>query len=275
MILQPEGMELHKNFEEEFAGDTWNNLTEKVALDTSLSVVSLASFHGNCAVTIRSLLSFFYFSTLVAIIIFVSTLIAIIIFASTLIAIIIFVGETRFFACTGVLIGRHKSITRILTSASLVRIANKNEVDVNLKVCTANHSISACLFYIPANHGHNILYVNSHRHSLQIRVLLPNNKHATGKLQHYNLHYNIAVVSIRGFHCRRIAKLYIEEPVDVPLNDEVVAIGRTFETGKLMATSGVLTDNSSNFICEEHGISTCKITKVHRIGFTCSGIISH
>jgi hypothetical protein len=128
MILQPGGMELHKNFEEEFAGDIWNNLTEKVALDTSLSVVSLASFHGNCAVTVRSLLSFFYFSTLVAIIIFVSTLIAI----------IIFVGETRFFACTGALIGRHKSITRTLTSASLVRIANKNEVDANLKVCTAN-----------------------------------------------------------------------------------------------------------------------------------------
>ncbi|XP_034577273.1 uncharacterized protein [Setaria viridis] len=175
------GMELRKNFEEEFAGDIWNRLTKKVALDTSLSVVSLASFRG----------------------------------------------ETRFFACTGVLIGRHKSITRILTSASLVRFANKNEIDGSLK----------------------------------IRVLLPNKKHATGKLQHHNLHYNIAVVSIRNFHCRRIAKLHIEKPV-YPLNDnQVVAIGRTFDTGKLMATSGVLTDNSSNLVSEEHGICTCKITK--------------
>ncbi|RCV44242.1 hypothetical protein SETIT_9G357800v2 [Setaria italica] len=175
------GMELRKNFEEEFAGDIWNRLTKKVALDTSLSVVSLASFRG----------------------------------------------ETRFFACTGVLIGRHKSITRILTSASLVRLANKNEIDGSLK----------------------------------IRVLLPNKKHATGKLQHHNLHYNIAVVSIRNFHCRRIAKLHIEKPV-YPLNDnQVVAIGSTFDTGKLMATSGVLTDNSSNLVSEEHGICTCKITK--------------
>jgi len=28
-----------------------------------------------------------------------------------------------------------------------------------------------------------------------------------------------------------------------------------------MATIGVLTDNSSNLVSEEHGISTCKITK--------------
>jgi len=145
-------MELCRNFEEEVARDVWNSrLPKKVALDTSLSVVSLASFHG----------------------------------------------ETRFFVCTGVLIGRHKSITRILTSASLVRFANKNEIN----------------------------------RSLKIRVLLPNKKHATGQLQHHNLHYNIAVVSIRNFHCRRIAKLHFEKAVYPP--NEVVAIGRTFETGKL------------------------------------------
>ncbi|CAL5009854.1 unnamed protein product [Urochloa decumbens] len=121
--------------------------------------------------------------------------------------------------------GHHKSITRILTSASLVRIADKNEIDGNLT----------------------------------IQVLLPDNKHATGKLQHHNLNYNIVVVSVEGFHCSRMAKLHTEETF-VPPN-EVVAIGRTFETGKLMATSGSLTDNSSNLVSEEHGISTCKITK--------------
>ncbi|KAF8677044.1 hypothetical protein HU200_046502 [Digitaria exilis] len=111
------GIELRKIFEEEFARDVWDRLTEEVALDTSLSVVSLASFHG----------------------------------------------ETRFFACTGVLIGSHKTITRILTSASLVRFANKNEIDGSLK----------------------------------IRVLLPDSKHATGELQHHNLHI-ILLLSASG-----------------------------------------------------------------------------
>ena len=67
---------------------------------------------------------------------------------NTMIATMIFVGETRFFACTGVLIGRRKSITRILTSASLVRFANKNEIDRSLKVCTANHSIPLLVYFI-------------------------------------------------------------------------------------------------------------------------------
>jgi len=54
MILQPGDMELCRNFEEEFARDVWNSrLPKKVALDTSLSVVSLASFRGDFAV-IRS-----------------------------------------------------------------------------------------------------------------------------------------------------------------------------------------------------------------------------
>ena len=53
MILQPGDMELRRNFEE-FAGNVWNSrLPKKVALDTSLSVVSLASFCGDFAV-IRS-----------------------------------------------------------------------------------------------------------------------------------------------------------------------------------------------------------------------------
>jgi hypothetical protein len=60
-----------------------------------------------------------------------------------------FAGETRFFACTGVLIGHHKSTTRILTSASLVRIANKNEIDGKLKVCNAKTFCTpACLFHM-------------------------------------------------------------------------------------------------------------------------------
>lgn len=39
-------MRLKNTFEEEFAEDTWCKLSKKVALNTSQSVVSLASFKG-------------------------------------------------------------------------------------------------------------------------------------------------------------------------------------------------------------------------------------
>ncbi|CAL4992624.1 unnamed protein product [Urochloa decumbens] len=131
--------------------------------------------------------------------------------------------KTRFFACTGVIIGSFKSMTRILTSASLVTVNKK--IDENLK----------------------------------IQVLLPTNKHTEGKLQDYDLRYNIAVVTITDFHCRRIANLHAKR--DDESYPKVVAIGRIFETGELMATSGVLTDNSSKLVSEETGASTCKVTK--------------
>ncbi|CAO2169740.1 unnamed protein product, partial [Urochloa humidicola] len=170
-------MHLRNGFEEEFPGDTWNELTEKVASSLSLSVVSLASFLAG--------------------------------------------EKTRFFACTGVIIGHIKSMTKILTSASLVTVDKK--IDENLK----------------------------------IQVLLPTNKHAEGKLQHYDLRYNVAVVTITGFHCRRIAKLHSKGNGS---STKVVGIGRIFETGELMATSGVLTDNSSKLVSKDNGASTCKIT---------------
>ncbi|CAO2179541.1 unnamed protein product [Urochloa humidicola] len=171
------GMHLRNGFEEEFPGDTWNELTEKVASSLSLSVVSLASYLAG--------------------------------------------EKTRFFACTGVIIGHIKSMTKILTSASLVTVDKK--IDENLK----------------------------------IQVLLPTNKHAEGKLQHYDLRYNVVVVTITGFHCRRTAKLHSKGDGS---STKVVGIGRIFETGELMATSGVLTDNSSKLASEDNGTSTCKIT---------------
>ncbi|CAN6165492.1 unnamed protein product [Urochloa humidicola] len=175
------GMHLRNGFEEKFPGDTWKDLTEKVASSLSLSVVSLASFLDGGA------------------------------------------GEkTRVFACTGVIIGHIKSMTKILTSASLVTVDKK--IDENLK----------------------------------IQVLLPTNKHAEGKLQHYDLDYNIAVVTVTGFNCRRIAKLHTKG--NDGSSTEVAGIGRIFETGELMATTGVLTDNSSKLVSEDIGASTCKIT---------------
>lgn len=76
----------------------------------------------------------------------------------------------RLFACTGVLLGHHGSITSVLTSASLVRdSADANKIAGNLK----------------------------------IQVYLPTSEIVKGELQHYNFHCNVAVVSIKGFNCRQ------------------------------------------------------------------------
>ncbi|XP_066167861.1 uncharacterized protein [Oryza sativa Japonica Group] len=174
------GMRLKNTFEEEFAEDTWCKLSKKVALNTSQSVVSLASFKG----------------------------------------------EERFFACTGVFIDFNGSTSRVVTSASLVRIsADENKIADNLK----------------------------------IKVYLPNKRIAVGELQHCNLSYNIAVVSVKGFCCLRTAEL--DKQMQIEPHREVVAIGRIFESGKLMATSGILSDEESKLDCRELMISTCKITK--------------
>uniref|UniRef100_A0A0E0ABV4 Uncharacterized protein n=1 Tax=Oryza glumipatula TaxID=40148 RepID=A0A0E0ABV4_9ORYZ len=118
------------------------------------------------------------------------------------------------------------STSRVVTSASLVRMsANENKIADNLK----------------------------------IKVYLPNKRIAVGELQHCNLSYNIAVVSVKGFRCFRTAEL--DNQMQIEPHREVVAIGRTFESGKLMATSGILSDEESKLDCRELMISTCKITK--------------
>ena len=81
-----------------------------------------------------------------------------------------------------------------------------------------------------------------------------------GTLQHYNLRYDIAVISIMGSHCTKTAQIYdqlLTEP-----RGEVVAVGRVYESGKLVATGGALTDKPSELDCKELKMSTCKITKV-------------
>ena len=42
---------------------------------------------------------------------------------------------------------------------------------------------------------------------LQIEVLRPNGQHAEGELQHYNLHYNVALVSVKDFCPSHPAKI--------------------------------------------------------------------
>jgi hypothetical protein len=85
-------------------------------------------------------------------------------------------------------------------------------------------------------------------------------------LEYYDLNYNIAVVSISNFHSCGILPLIKASGEQVkPYKDMVVAMGRIFQTNKLMFTS--LTRRKSNLGCQQElKISTCKITKVHFVG---------
>uniref|UniRef100_M8AUW4 Protease Do-like 14 n=1 Tax=Aegilops tauschii TaxID=37682 RepID=M8AUW4_AEGTA len=135
-------------------------------------------------------------------------------------------GRKRCFACTGVFIDCNGSTTRVLTSASLVRTSDdENTVADNLKIV----------------------------------VCLPDNRRTTGTLQHYSLHYNIAVVHIMGFCCSRTAQ--IDDQMQIKPQMKVVAVGRGYKSGKFMATSGIVIDKPSKLDCKELKISTCKITK--------------
>ncbi|KAF7020870.1 hypothetical protein CFC21_033922 [Triticum aestivum] len=146
--------------------------------------------------------------------------------SQSVVALASFSGKTRCFACTGVFIDCNGSTTRVLTSASLVRtFDDENKVADNLKIV----------------------------------VCLPDNRHTRGTLQHYSLHYNIAVVHIKNFCCTQTAQ--IDNQMLIKPQKEVVAIGRIYQSDKLMATSGIVIDKPSKLGCKELKISTCKITK--------------
>ncbi|TVU04879.1 hypothetical protein EJB05_48019 [Eragrostis curvula] len=137
-----------------------------------------------------------------------------------------FKEDQRFFVCTGVIIDCIESTSRILTSASLIRSSpDENNIAENLK----------------------------------IQVYLPNTLVLTGTLQHYNMEYNVAVISVKGFRCLRTAEFHNQ--VQIEPKREVVAVGRVFESGKLMATSGIVTGEGSKLDCKELMVTTCKITK--------------
>lgn len=131
----------------------------------------------------------------------------------------------RHFACTGVCIDFNgsTSMTRVLTSASLVRTSgDENKIIDNLR----------------------------------IEVCLPMEQRIIGTLQHYDLSYNVAVVSIPN-SCKNHAAIIFEEPQ----TKVVVALGRAFKSGNLMATDGSVTGGRNKFDCRELKFSTCKITK--------------
>jgi len=134
-----------------------------------------------------------------------------------------FNGEKRFFACTGFFIEWNRS-TFILTSASLIR----NSGDENKIV-----------------------------EGLRIEVLLPDKKCREGTLKHYNLHYNVALVSVKGHHAFRPANTLLSWS----WCSEVAAVGRCFKSGTLMATNGRLVSWTGTLDCDFLVHSSCKITK--------------
>ena len=91
-------------------------------------------------------------------------------------------------------------------------------------------------------------------------MCLPDNKHATGTLKHCNLCYNIAVITITDFRCTQTAKIYDE--LQTEPHGEVTALGRVYESGKLISTGGTLIEKPSELDCKELKMSTCKIKKV-------------
>ena len=99
---------------------------------------------------------------------------------------------------------------------------------------------------------------------LQIEVLLPTKQCVEGTLQHYNLHYNIALVSVKGFrasHPAKIQHLWNDHSCDV------VAVGYCFKSGKLMAARGEQLSRPATLDCKYLSYSTCNITKVWLLFF--------
>ncbi|KAL6616756.1 hypothetical protein ACP70R_039026 [Stipagrostis hirtigluma subsp. patula] len=147
-----------------------------------------------------------------------------------------FHGETRKFVCTGFFI-EWNGCTTILTSASLVSdFIGDNDIAENLR----------------------------------IEVLLPNKQHRKGTLQHYNLHYNVALVSVKDLHYNVPLVSVKDLPIFHPSDSQhqrhnqsrgLVAVGRCFKSGILMAAKGQHTKWSCYLDCKLLQYSTCKIAK--------------
>ncbi|XP_044948085.1 serine protease Do-like HtrA [Hordeum vulgare subsp. vulgare] len=140
-----------------------------------------------------------------------------------------FKGKTRKFTCTGTIIEHTTSSMSILTSASLIRSSEDESKILD---------------------------------RLEIKVRLPNGKLVVGKLWKYDFYYNIAVVNTKAFPELHAACFHNEVPANVKFSQsKLVAIGRIFESGELMATGGTLLYKTCKFDCQQLMVSTCKTTK--------------
>ncbi|CAL4952604.1 unnamed protein product [Urochloa decumbens] len=95
--------------------------------------------------------------------------------------------------------------------------------------------------------------------NLRIDVLLPDQQHTEGTLQHCHLHFNVAIVSFNG-------SASIAADIHGPVSSNysrVVAVGRIFQSGMLMPTKGTITQGrfERSFDCTALYYSSCEITK--------------
>ncbi|CAM0948918.1 unnamed protein product [Alopecurus aequalis] len=143
-----------------------------------------------------------------------------------IVALASFCGDKRYFACTGLFI-EWNGCTTILTSGSLLREPGYTDQKI-VK-------------------------------NLRIEVLLPNKDRVEGKLQHVSLHYNVALVSVKDY-CVTQPPVKVEQRW--PDSGKVLALGRCFSSGRLIATRGQKYPRRSvKFDCKYLGYSSCKITK--------------
>jgi small nuclear ribonucleoprotein (snRNP)-like protein len=93
----------------------------------------------------------------------------------------------------------------------------------------------------------------------QIEVLLPSSTEIiNGTLEHYDLHYNVALVSVKNRHNLRPANTL----PSWSMCSDVAAVGRCFKSHALMAMNGKLISSTSALDCCLLIHSSCKITKV-------------
>ena len=82
-------------------------------------------------------------------------------------------------------------------------------------------------------------------------------------MEHSSLYHNVALVGVKNFRPVRSFKILEDRWNYRNLEDpNVVAVGRCFDTGVLMATCGSGTDWSGLLDYRDLRYSSCKITKV-------------
>ncbi|CAL5002116.1 unnamed protein product [Urochloa decumbens] len=133
-----------------------------------------------------------------------------------------FEGDKLNRACTGIVVTNDPCSIDILTSADLLRSPHDP-------------------YCIPR--------------SLRFQVCLPNKQEAIGHLTHCDLDYNIALITTDYFP--DIEEAFLGAQLQFGPHSKVVAVGRGFNSGKLMAATGTVTDEPS----EKCMISTCEITR--------------
>ncbi|GJM85291.1 hypothetical protein PR202_ga01728 [Eleusine coracana subsp. coracana] len=128
--------------------------------------------------------------------------------------------------CTEIVIKNNMSGARILTSASLLRSDDEDSNEVHLFV----------------------------------HVRLPDSSVELGWVARYDSPYDVIVVNMQYLSCIQVAGMdhHIQSGTR---SKKVIAIGRVFETGKLMASSGDLTEKRNKLSCIDLRDPTCVITK--------------